>query len=197
MPNALELAEGDAALTAAVVRCRKHLHRRALYAGAASALPVPGLDWAVDAAMLSKLIPEINEAFGLTPAQIEKLAPNKREQVQTAVGTVGSLLIGKLVTKDVLLRAAKALGMRLTTQQVAKYVPLAGQAVSAALGYSAIRVLGEQHLKDCVRVSQLVHGGLLTAPELEVLVDENPENASEKTPPKPARRLTRKRPTDT
>ena len=30
---------------------------------------------------------------------------------------------------------------------------LAGQLVSAALGYAALRALGEQHIKDCVRVS--------------------------------------------
>ena len=158
MPTALQLAEGNAALTAAVVRCRKHLHRRALFAGAASALPLPGLDWAVDAAMLSRLIPEINQVFGLTPAQIAQLSPSKREQVQIAIGTVGSFLVGRVITKGLVWRAAKTLGVRLTVQQAAKYVPLAGQVVSAVVGYGAIRLLGEQHLKDCVRVAQMVQG---------------------------------------
>ena len=107
MPSALHLAEGNSALTAAVVRCRKLLHRRALVAGAASAIPVPGMDWVVDAAMLSRLIPEINEAFGLTPRQIEQLAPSKREQVQIAVSTVGSFLIGKIITKGLVLRSSR------------------------------------------------------------------------------------------
>jgi hypothetical protein len=39
-------------------------------------------------------------------------------------------------------------------QQAAKYVPLAGQAVSAVMGYTALRYLGEEHIKDCVRVVQ-------------------------------------------
>lgn len=51
MPTALELAKGNSALTVAVVRCRKLLRRRALVAGAASAIPVPGMDWVVDAAI--------------------------------------------------------------------------------------------------------------------------------------------------
>lgn len=154
MPTALQLAEGNPALIAAVRRSRQMLHRRALVAAAASAVPVPGLDWAVDAALLSKLLPQINAEFGLTPEQLDRLDPHKREQVQKAVAMVGSLLVGKFITKDLVLRAAKAVGMRLTTQQVAKYVPLAGQAVSALLGYSAIRYLGEEHMKDCVRVAQ-------------------------------------------
>lgn len=154
MPTALDFAHGDPDLTAAVQRSRKLLHRRALVAAAAGAVPVPGLDWAVDAALLSRLIPAINAEFGLAPAQIDQLEPHAREQVQKAVGLVGSVLIGKFITRDLVLRAATTLGVRLTAGQVAKFVPLAGTAVSALVGYSAIRFLGEEHLKDCVRVAR-------------------------------------------
>lgn len=154
MPTALQMAQGQPALEAAVRRSRQLLHKRALVAAAASAVPVPGLDWAVDAALLSNLVPRINAEFGLTPAQLDQLEPNKREQVQKAVSMVGSILIGKFITRDLVLKAAQMVGVRLTTQQVAKYVPLAGQAVSALIGYSAIRFLGEEHMKDCVRVAQ-------------------------------------------
>jgi uncharacterized protein (DUF697 family) len=154
MESALQLAAGDTALTQAVQRARKLLHRRAMVAAAASVVPVPGLDWAVDAALLSKLIPEINTQFGLTPDQLDRLTPHKREQVQKAVTMVGSVLIGKLITKDLVLKAATKVGMRLTTKQLTKYVPLAGQAVSAIMGYTAIRYLGEEHLRDCVRVAR-------------------------------------------
>jgi uncharacterized protein (DUF697 family) len=156
MLSAMQMAEGNPALEAAVRRSREMLHKRALVAAAASAVPLPGLDWAVDAALLSKLIPNINAEFGLSPEQLDKLDPSKREQVQKAVAMVGSVLIGKFISKDLLLKAARTVGVRLTTQQVAKYVPLAGQAVSALIGYSAIRYLGEEHMKDCVRVAQAV-----------------------------------------
>ena len=33
-------------------------------------------------------------------------------------------------------------------------IPLAGQALSALIGYAAIRYLGEQHIRDCVQVCQ-------------------------------------------
>ncbi|MBI2725247.1 MAG: hypothetical protein HYX42_03250 [Polaromonas sp.] len=154
MPSARSTASSDAALEAAVKRSRKLLNKRALVAAAASAVPVPGLDWAVDAALLSKLIPEINREFGLTPAQLDKLDPKKRDQVQKAVAMVGSVLIGKFISRDLLIKAATKIGVRLTTKQVAKFVPLAGQIVSALVGYAAIRYFGEEHMKDCIRVAR-------------------------------------------
>ena len=154
MPTSLQMAAGDPELAAAVRRARKLLHRRAMVAAAASMVPVPGLDWAVEAALLSRLIPQINAEFGLTAGQIDQLDPKKREQVQKAVGLVGSVLIGKLVTRELVLRATQTVGLRLSTKQVAKYVPLAGQAVAATIGYATLRYLGEQHLRDCIRVVQ-------------------------------------------
>ena len=154
MPTALSMALDDPEMQAAVKRSRKMLHKRALLAGAVSAVPIPGLDWAVDAAMLSKLIPEINKEFGLSPEQLDKLNPKKREQVQKAVTLVGSVLIGKLISKDLVIKAATKIGMRLTTKQLVKYVPFAGQIVAATVGYAAIRYLGEEHMKDCIRVAR-------------------------------------------
>jgi len=152
MPNAVQLADGDPALLAAVQRARKLLNRRALAGAAASAVPVPGLDWLVDATVLSKLIPAISTEFGLAPDQIARLPRRKREQVEQAVGAVGSIVIGKFITRDLVIRMAAAVGRRLTIKQAAKYVPLAGQAISALIGYAAIRYLGEQHIRDCVAV---------------------------------------------
>ena len=154
MVTSLQLADANPALAARVRYCRRLLNRRALVAAAASAVPIPGLDWAVDAALLSRLVPEINAQFGLTPEQLEKLPHHKREQVQRAVGAVGSMLVGKLITRDLVVRAAKVVGMRMTVKQAVRYVPLAGQAVSALMGYATIRYLGEEHIKDCIRVMQ-------------------------------------------
>ena len=160
MTSALDLAAGDAVLTAAVERSRKMLNQRALVAAAAGAVPVPGLDWAVDAALLSRLVPKISAEFGLSPVQLNKLTPKQRERVQKSVAMVGSVLIGKFITRDLIVMAAKKVGMRLTASQAAKFVPLAGQAVSAVLNYTALRYLGEEHIKDCVRVARAVQMAL-------------------------------------
>ncbi len=154
MPTSIELADGDPKLLAAIRRSRRLLGRKALMAAAASAIPVPGLDWAADAALLSRLVPQISAEFGLAVFQLNQLAPKKRENVQKAATTVGALLVGKLITRELLIGLARQAGIRLTARQATKFVPIAGQMVSAALGYAALRALGEQHIKDCVQVAR-------------------------------------------
>jgi uncharacterized protein (DUF697 family) len=153
-PTANEVASDNPAVLGAIARSRRMLNKRALVAGFASAVPVPGLDWAVDAALLSRLLPKINAEFGLSAEQLDQLDPGKRDKVQKAIAMTGTVLVGKFITKDLVLKAAKLIGVRLTAIQAAKFVPLAGQAISAIVGYAAIRYLGEQHIKDCVRVAQ-------------------------------------------
>lgn len=153
-PDALALARGNPALEEAVKRSRQMLRKRAIFAGVAGAVPLPGLDWAVDAAMLARLLPKINAEFGLTPAQIDKLDVKEKERVQKAIAMAGSVIIGRVMTRDLVLRFARAVGLRLTTAQASKYVPLAGQLISGVLGYAALRYLGEQHIRDCVKVAQ-------------------------------------------
>ena len=139
----------------AVVRlCRRMVNRRAGLAAGIAVLPVPGLDWLTDVATLVKLIPEINAAFGLSPAQIERLAPERQLAVYKAISTGGSLVGGKVVSRDLVLRLLKLVGVRLTTQQAAKYVPLAGQVVSAALTFTALKLVCELHIRQCIAVSR-------------------------------------------
>jgi uncharacterized protein (DUF697 family) len=138
-----------------VVRhCRRLVSRRALVAAGVSVVPLPGIDWVTDVAVLMRLIPEINQAFGLSPEQIERLAPDRQVVVYKAISAGGGLLIGKLVTRDLVMRVLRLVGVRLTTQQAAKYVPIAGQAVSAALTYSSLRYVCEQHIQQCVAISR-------------------------------------------
>jgi uncharacterized protein (DUF697 family) len=152
MTTALQLACGDADLAERVRACRRLLNRRALAGAAASVVPIPGLDWAVDAALLTSLLPEINAQFGLTPDQLAQLPAHKRHQVQQAIGVAGSMVIGRVVTRELVMKLAKTIGLRLTAKQAAKYVPIAGQAVAALMGYAALRYVGEQHIRDCIQV---------------------------------------------
>ena len=142
------------AIDAVVRHCRRLVGRRALVAAGVSVVPVPGIDWVTDVAVLLRLIPDINHAFGLTPEQIERLAPDRQVVVYKAISAAGGLLIGKLVTREMVMRALRLVGVRLTTQQAAKYVPIAGQAVSAALTYSSLRYVCEQHIQQCIGISR-------------------------------------------
>lgn len=152
MATPSQLASGDPALLAAIRRSRSLLHRRAIASAAAGAVPIPGLDWLVNAGLLARLIPAISAEFGLTPAQLDLLPSRKRDEVQKAIAVVGSMLVGKFITRDLVIKASASIGTKLTAKRAARYVPLAGQAISALIGYLAIRYLGEQHIKDCVAV---------------------------------------------
>jgi uncharacterized protein (DUF697 family) len=144
-------------------RCRQLVTQRALIAAGVAMVPVPGLDWLTDVGVLVKLLPDINRAFGLTPEQIERLAPDRKLVVYKAISSAGGLLIGKLVTRELVIQALKVVGVRLTTQQAAKYVPIAGQAVSALLTFSALKYICEQHIRQCQSVARQL---ALPAPDL-------------------------------
>lgn len=165
------------ALHAAIARSRKLLNRRAMAAAAAGAVPIPGLDWAVDAVLLTRLLPAINAQFGLTPVQLDQLTPTQRQKVQKAATQVGSVLIGKMISRDLVIKLLKTVGTRIATAQASKFIPLAGQAVSAMVGYATVRYLGEAHIKDCVRVVQsvgLALPGPETVPEVVLAITHDP-----------------------
>jgi uncharacterized protein (DUF697 family) len=149
-------------IDAVVRQCRRLVTRRALFAAGVAVVPLPGVDWITDVATLMKLIPQINEAFGLSPQQIERLAPDRRLVVYKALSAGGGMLVGRLVTRDLVVKLLKLVGVRLTTQQAAKYVPIAGQAISAVLTFSSLKYVCEQHIQQCVAVSRQL---LLPAPK--------------------------------
>jgi uncharacterized protein (DUF697 family) len=143
-----------AAIEATARACRRLVTQRALVAAGVAMLPVPGIDWVTDVGVLLKLIPQINQAFGLTPEQIERLAPNRQVVVYKAISSGSGMLVGKLVTRELVIQLLKLVGVRLTTQQAAKFVPIAGQAVSAALTYGALKYVCEQHIQQCKAVAR-------------------------------------------
>jgi uncharacterized protein (DUF697 family) len=156
------LVPGTSKEIEAVVRqCRRLVNKRALLAAGVAVVPIPGVDWVTDVAVLLRLIPEINRAFGLTPEQVERLAPDRRLAVYKAVSAGGGLLVGKLVTRELVIKLLKLVGVRLTTQQAVKYVPIAGSAVSALLTFSSLKFVCEQHIQQCASVSRQL---MLAAP---------------------------------
>ena len=141
-------------LQAIAQRCRKKVTQRALFAAGVAMVPLPGLDWLTDVGVLVRLLPQINAEFGLSPDQIERLAPDRRLVVYKAISAGGGLLVGRVVTQDLVLRLIRLVGVRLSTQQAAKFVPLAGQAVSAALTFTALKFVCEQHIRQCLAVAR-------------------------------------------
>lgn len=135
-------------------RCRRKVTKRALLAAGVAVVPVPGLDWLTDVGVLLKLLPEINAAFGLTEAQIQRLTPQRRVMVYKLISAAGGFVAGRLAIHELVVTLLRKVGVRLGAQQAAKFVPLAGQALSALITFSAVKYVCEQHIRQCVQVAE-------------------------------------------
>ena len=133
---------------------------RAVTAGVASAVPGAVTGIAADVGLLLEMLPKINKAFGLDPEQIDALDEQARQQVFMLAGTIGSQVIGRTITKEVVLAAMKAIGVRTSVKAAASWVPLIGSAVAGTLGFGLMKYVGNQHVRECYElVSKLLDNG--------------------------------------
>lgn len=135
-------------------RCRRLVRRRAMISAGVSAVPLPGLDVISDLGMFARLIEEVNQEFGLSHDQVERLHPSFRLIAYRAAVGVGGMLVGRLVTRGVLLQILKRTGVKQAARQAGKLVPVAGQMASAAIGFVVFRQIGYQHVEACAAVAR-------------------------------------------
>ncbi len=135
-------------------RCRRMVRRRATISAGVSAVPLPGVDVVSDVGLFTLLIDDINQEFGLTPEQIERLNPQFKLMAYKAAVGMGGVLVGKLVTRELILSLLKRSGVKILAKQAARFVPLAGQVAAAAIGYAVFRQIGYQHVEACAVVAQ-------------------------------------------
>lgn len=143
-------------IAAAAARCRQLVRRRAVLSASAAVVPLPGLDVAVDVALLIRMLEEINASFGLSAAQLEQLQPRQRLSVYRAIRAAGGNTVGRRLTRLIVLRLLKRLTARVVSKSLLRTVPLAGQLVAASLSYGLIKLIGERHITDCVEVAERV-----------------------------------------
>lgn len=135
-------------------RCRQLVRRRAMVSAGMAAVPLPGLDIVSDLRLFTLLIDDINQEFGLSAEQIERLQPKFRLIAYEAALGVGGMLVGKLVTREVVMQLLRKTGFKVAARQAGKLVPLAGQLASAGIGFYAFRQIGYQHVEACARVAR-------------------------------------------
>jgi uncharacterized protein (DUF697 family) len=133
--------------------CRKMVLSRAATSAGVSVIPLPGLDIAADVGLLMKLLPAINRKFGLSPEQIEDLDPARKALIYSLIKRGGKSLVGRVITKEVVVVVLKRVGVQMTAKQAAKYVPIAGQVASAFLGFGAMMYIGASHVDECYRIA--------------------------------------------
>jgi uncharacterized protein (DUF697 family) len=136
--------------------CRQLVRQRALVSAGAAVVPIPFLDVVVDASILMKLIPEINQRFGLDPDSIEQMDVESRENVWRQIRQRGSQLLGIVITRTVIKKSFNTLAGRMVARQVTKFIPFGGQLVAAGLGYFVMRKIAYNHIEDCYEVAKSV-----------------------------------------
>lgn len=145
-----------AELDAIRLECRAMVLRSAGISGVAAAVPIPAADIGVDVTLLLRLMPAINRKFGLSAEQVAELDARTKELVFVGVTSVGSQVVGKVVTAELIVTLLKRVGVRVTAKTAAKWVPVVGQAAAATISFGAMRLVGNRHVEDCYRVARRV-----------------------------------------
>jgi len=140
-------------IEAARRKCRRLVLKRAALSAGLSAVPIPGLDVVSDIGLMTKAIEDINREFGLTPEQIERLEPEMRVVVYRMAVGLGGMMVGRLVTREVVAHVLARTGFKALARQAAKIVPLAGQVAAASIGFAAFRSVANRHIDACAGVA--------------------------------------------
>ncbi len=140
-------------IEAARKECEKMLTKRALASAAAGLVPIIGPDITADMALLLDLLPKINKRFGFAPDQINSLDEKTKVVLFQLAKASGKAIVGRYVTKELVMVLLKRIGLRLTAKQAAKFVPFLGAAISGAISYAGMKYLGRVHIKECVALA--------------------------------------------
>ena len=127
--------------------------KRSGLSSAAAVVPIPGADIGADVMLLLEMIPMINRKFGLSPEEIDELDPQTKKMILVAITSIGSEMIGKTITKQLIMQVLKRIGIRVAAKSLAKWIPIIGQAFAATISFGAMKLVGNSHVDDCYQVA--------------------------------------------
>lgn len=136
--------------------CRALVNRSASLSGLAAVVPLPGVDVGADVTLFMQLLPTINRRFGLSAEQVDALDARTKELVFLGATSVGSQVVARLVTADVVIALLRRIGVRVAAKSAARWVPIVGQAAAAGISFAAMRLVGNRHVEDCYQVARSV-----------------------------------------
>lgn len=132
--------------------CLSMVNKRSSISAVTAIIPIPGVDVGADVLILMQMIDTINKKFGLSETQLSKLDARFKEKIFVIISSLGSELIGRVVTKQIVISLLKKVGIRFTTKQVTKYVPIIGSILSGTISFTAMKYVGKKHIEDCEKV---------------------------------------------
>lgn len=136
--------------------CQELVKKRAYVSAGAAVVPVPFMDVMVDAGILSQLLPEINERFGLAEERMEAFSLQQREIHWQEMRTRAAEFVGLVATRSVIKKSIQSVTGKVLAKQVTKFVPLGGQMVAATLGYMVLKKVAFDHIDECYRLAKKI-----------------------------------------
>lgn len=133
---------------------RRMVAARSLAAAGVAVVPVPAVDVLADLGLLGDMLPRISRAFQLDHESIEKLPPDVAQRALAVAAGLGNNVIGRLVTRKLVVALLRRVGVRVASASVAKYVPVIGSVVAASIGFGAMKLAGDAHVEDCYRTAR-------------------------------------------
>lgn len=128
--------------------------KRARISAGVAIVPIPFFDVAIDAGMLTTLLPEISHRFGLIDEQQAALELNSKDVRWGVVKDRAVSFAGLMATRGVVKKTIQGFGGRIAAKQVTKFVPLGGQMVAATLGYMIFKKIAFDHINECYKIAK-------------------------------------------
>jgi uncharacterized protein (DUF697 family) len=126
---------------------------RSMMSAGAAVVPIPGADLIADIGLLTKLLPDISKRFGLDHDQVQKLEPHLAQQAFVMASSLGNTMIGRTVSKRIVIALLRRVGARVAVGSMAKFIPFAGSAVAATISFGAMKLVGNAHVDDCYKTA--------------------------------------------
>ena len=126
---------------------------RALANAGVAVVPIPAIDLVADVGILASMLPAISARFKLDHDSIEKLDPQLAQRAFAVAAGLGNNVIGRFVTKRLVVSLLRRMGVRIATASVARFVPIIGSAVAASISFGAMKLAGDAHVEDCYRTA--------------------------------------------
>lgn len=132
--------------------CQELVKSRAKVSAGVAVVPVPFLDVAVDAGLLSKILPQITQKFQLID-NVNQLDESEDQLFKNLKDRALSFA-GLVATRGMAKKTIQGFGGRIAAKQITKFVPLGGQLVSAGLGYMIFKKIAFDHIDECYRLAK-------------------------------------------
>lgn len=134
--------------------CIAMVKKRAKISAGVAIVPVPFFDVAIDAGLLTHLLPEISERFGLIEGRESAVDLESRAIHWSALKDRAVDFAGLMATRGIVKKTVQGFGGRIVAKQVTKFIPLGGQLVAATMGYMIFKKIALDHINDCYKLSK-------------------------------------------